>query len=97
MRVSQVIASFIAVLIQTEAAAIPSNALASADSDEAVVYPASVDQSWVDARSAVDSDEAVVYPASVDQSWVDARSEIDSDEAVVYPASVDQSWVDAAN
>ncbi|KAI0015522.1 hypothetical protein F4780DRAFT_786691 [Xylariomycetidae sp. FL0641] len=67
------------------------------DSDEAVVYPASVDHSYsrVDARSETDSDDAVVYPASVDQSWVDARSEVDSDEAVVYPASVDQSWVDA--
>ncbi|KAI0480018.1 hypothetical protein F4859DRAFT_457170 [Xylaria cf. heliscus] len=43
------------------------------DPDEAVVYPASVDQSWVDARSvSPDPDEAVMYPASIDQSWVDA-------------------------
>ncbi|KAI1505678.1 hypothetical protein F5X99DRAFT_215343 [Biscogniauxia marginata] len=42
------------------------------DSDEAVVYPAGVDQSWVDARDGVDSDEAVVYPAGIDQSWIDA-------------------------
>ncbi|OAA52900.1 hypothetical protein ISF_09178 [Cordyceps fumosorosea ARSEF 2679] len=68
------------------------------DSDEAIVYPAQVDQSWVDAQKrSQDSDEAVVYPAQVDQSWVDAqkRSSQDSDEAVVYPAQVDQSWVDA--
>ncbi|CAJ2504615.1 Uu.00g120090.m01.CDS01 [Anthostomella pinea] len=57
------------------AAAIRPNARGAADSDEAVVYPASVDQSWVDARSDTDSDEAVVYPASVDQSWVDASAE----------------------
>ncbi|KAI1196274.1 hypothetical protein F5X97DRAFT_325708 [Nemania serpens] len=64
------------------------------DSDEAVVYPAEVDQSWIDSRE-VDSDEAVVYPAEVDQSWIDSR-EVDSDEAVVYPAEVDQSWIDTA-
>ncbi|KAF1738160.1 hypothetical protein BBAD15_g11867 [Beauveria bassiana D1-5] len=72
--------------------------LVAVDSDEAVVYPAQVDQSWVDAqkRSSADSDEAVVYPAQVDQSWVDAQKRSqDSDEAVVYPAQVDQSWVDA--
>ncbi|KAI1770220.1 hypothetical protein F4818DRAFT_433838 [Hypoxylon cercidicola] len=50
-------------------AAIP---LPHSDADDAVVYPASVDQSWVDARAALDADEAVVYPASIDQSWVDA-------------------------
>ncbi|RYO87810.1 hypothetical protein DL764_008804 [Monosporascus ibericus] len=47
--------------------------LAASDADDAVVYPASVDQSWVDAREIADADEAVVYPASVDQSlspWV---------------------------
>ncbi|GAB1312626.1 hypothetical protein MFIFM68171_02836 [Madurella fahalii] len=46
------------------------------DADEAVAYPAQVDQSWVDAntkRDAVDADEAVAYPAQVDQSWVDAQ------------------------
>ncbi|PLB51572.1 hypothetical protein P170DRAFT_471506 [Aspergillus steynii IBT 23096] len=45
------------------------------DDDEAVVYPARVDQSWVDVeiRSPPDADDAVVYPARVDQSWVDAK------------------------
>ncbi|KAI1262688.1 hypothetical protein F5Y18DRAFT_149711 [Xylariaceae sp. FL1019] len=62
------------------------------DSDEAVVYPAEIDQSWIDSRGA-DSDEAVVYPAEIDQSWIDARK-VDSDEAVVYPAEIDQSWID---
>ncbi|KAI0868265.1 hypothetical protein GGS24DRAFT_482892 [Hypoxylon argillaceum] len=69
----------------------------SIDSDEAVVYPAEIDQSWIDSRenSAADSDEAVVYPAEIDQSWIDAR-DVDSDEAVVYPAEIDQSWIDTA-
>lgn len=64
------------------------------DADEAVVYPASVDQSWVDAakRSSPDADDAVVHPTS---ELEDKRSPSDADEAVVYPASVDQSWVDA--
>ena len=50
------------------------------DADDAVVYPASVDQSWVDstkraeAESVMDADEAVVYPASIDQSWVDSNT-----------------------
>ena len=51
------------------------------DADEAVVYPASVDQSWVDSTkraeaepSMMDADEAVVYPASIDQSWVDSNT-----------------------
>jgi hypothetical protein len=46
------------------------------DADAAVVYPASVDFSWVDAQQKskrLDSDEAVVYPASVDMSWVDSK------------------------
>ncbi|EED12770.1 hypothetical protein TSTA_052910 [Talaromyces stipitatus ATCC 10500] len=43
------------------------------DADEAVAYPAQVDQSWVDTtRRSVDADEAVAYPAQVDQSWVDS-------------------------
>ncbi|KAA8652908.1 hypothetical protein EYZ11_007149 [Aspergillus tanneri] len=48
----------------------------SVDADEAVVYPAQVDQSWVDAkpRSLPGADEAVVYVAKVDQSWVDAEA-----------------------
>ncbi|CAG9998310.1 unnamed protein product [Clonostachys byssicola] len=102
MRVASVLAQA-AIVSMAMAAALPHLIQSRTDADEAVVYPASVDQSWVDAnvqrRSGTDSDEAVVYPASVDQSWVDAtsqkRSGTDSDEAVVYPASVDQSWVDA--
>ncbi|KAI1120021.1 hypothetical protein F5Y10DRAFT_273476 [Nemania abortiva] len=56
------------------AVAIPRAVEIAADPDEAVVYPASVDQSWVDARAGLDPDEAVVYPTSVDQSWIDADS-----------------------
>ncbi|KAM3453334.1 hypothetical protein NHJ6243_009159 [Beauveria neobassiana] len=92
MKASFVVAFMVGTAV---AAVIPARAV---DSDEAVVYPAQVDQSWVDAqkRSPADSDEAVVYPAQVDQSWVDAQKRSqDSDEAVVYPAQVDQSWVDA--
>lgn len=43
----------------------------------AVVYPASVDLSWVDSQSKIkraDSDEAVVYPAEVDLSWIDGEA-----------------------
>ncbi|KAI9172798.1 Phenylalanine aminomutase (L-beta-phenylalanine forming) [Paramyrothecium foliicola] len=100
MKFSVVIAQ-LATVTAVAGAAIPK--AIRADSDEAVVYPAQVDQSWVDASKRADSDEAVVYPAQVDQSWVDASKRSasianagqDSDEAVVYPAQVDQSWVDA--
>jgi hypothetical protein len=43
------------------------------DADAAVVYPASVDFSWVDAQQKskrLDSDEAVVYPASDDMFYI---------------------------
>jgi len=46
------------------------------DADAAVVYPASIDLSWVDSQQKSkrhDSDEAVVYPAKVDLSWVDSK------------------------
>ncbi|KAH8719548.1 hypothetical protein GQ44DRAFT_775247 [Phaeosphaeriaceae sp. PMI808] len=46
------------------------------DADAAVVYPASIDLSWVDSQQnskRLDSDEAVVYPAKVDLSWVDSK------------------------
>ncbi|KAM3513150.1 hypothetical protein MY11210_003175 [Beauveria gryllotalpidicola] len=81
-------ASFVVALMVGTAVAgvIPARAV---DSDEAVVYPAKVDQSWVDAQksSSANSDEAVVYPAKVAQK----RSSAYYDEAVVYPAQVDQS------
>ncbi|PMB73929.1 hypothetical protein BM221_001356 [Beauveria bassiana] len=68
MKASFVVAFMVGTAV---AAVIPARA---ADSDEAVVYPAQVDQSWVDAQKrSQDSDEAVVYPAQVDQSWVDAQ------------------------
>jgi hypothetical protein len=92
MRFSVVIAQLVTATA-VAGAAIP-NAIR-ADSDEAVVYPAKVDQTWVDATKRADSDEAVVYPAKVDQTWVDASKRADSDEAVVYPAKVDQTWVDS--
>ncbi|RYP63327.1 hypothetical protein DL769_006999 [Monosporascus sp. CRB-8-3] len=60
--------------------------LAASDADDAVIYPASVDQSWVDAREVPDADEAVVYPASVDQSWVDAGAGLKRDVPIqIYP------------
>ncbi|KAI0532443.1 hypothetical protein GGR58DRAFT_507414 [Xylaria digitata] len=73
MKASIAIAHLMAAM--AAAGAIPREVTTVADPDEAVVYPANVDQSWVDARSvSPDPDEAVVYPASVDQSWVDADS-----------------------
>ncbi|KAL4869527.1 hypothetical protein BDV12DRAFT_196157 [Aspergillus spectabilis] len=66
-----------AVAVAVGAVPLVSVTRSSADADEAVVYPAKIDQSWVDvnveARSLLDADEAVVYPAKVDQSWVDAE------------------------
>ncbi|KAF3484259.1 uncharacterized protein GIQ15_03583 [Arthroderma uncinatum] len=69
----------IILLLVAAVSAAPLATGSSADADEAVVYPAKVDQSWVDAEvkalgSIEDADEAVVYPAKVDQSWVDAEA-----------------------
>ncbi|KAI1177094.1 hypothetical protein F4777DRAFT_226474 [Nemania sp. FL0916] len=71
MKVYAFLGFFMAGLVAS--ATIPRGTQTFADPDEAVVYPAKLDQSWVDARTvAADPDEAVVYPAKLDQSWVDA-------------------------
>ena len=79
MRAGSVVAHLImATFAASAAVGLPRANEVGPDSDEAVVYPASVDQSWIDAeahkRSAADADEAVVYPAGVDQSWIDAET-----------------------
>ncbi|KAL4887398.1 hypothetical protein BJY04DRAFT_212435 [Aspergillus karnatakaensis] len=78
MKIPRSLILLAAFVIAVHAAPLGSAALnVEADADEAVVYPARVNQSWVnvEARNALpsDADEAVVYPAKVDQSWVNAE------------------------
>ncbi|KAK3299476.1 uncharacterized protein B0H64DRAFT_388552 [Chaetomium fimeti] len=77
MKIHAILGSLLALAATTAALPRPTPGDAQVvDADEAVAYPAQVDQSWVDAantkRAAVDADEAVAYPAKVDQSWVDS-------------------------